>query len=128
MDNMSELNITLGQIDDYIKVQEKAIKRGKALERLKKNPDFVEVIMEGYIEVEARKLFKILTDPTGASEYTNEQIVRKLDSISDFKVYVGTSDYTGTIEIEALNAPGLIAREEDERVNVTAEAAMEINQ
>ena len=127
MDNTSELNITLKRIDDYIETQEQAIKRGKALERLIKNQDFIDVILEGYIEVEARKLFKILTDPTGASEYTNEQIHLKLAAISHFKEYVGTDDFKGTIKIEALMAPAKIAGELQERVNVTAEAAMEIN-
>lgn len=127
MDNTSELNITLKRIDDYIETQEQAIKRDEKLKRLMQNEDFIDVILEGYFEVEAKKLFKILTDPTGASEYTEDKIRRKLDSISDFKEYVGTDDFKGTIEIEALMAPGRIAKETDERVNVTANAAMEIN-
>lgn len=116
------LKDTLKQIDEYIETQQEAIERGKMLERLMKNPDFIEVILNGYIEVEAQRLFTILTDPTGASPYTAEQIQHKLGSISDLKGYVGTKDYPGTIKIEAEQAPLNIAREEDERVRVTAAA------
>ena len=93
------------------------------LETLKKRPEFIEVILNGYIKAEEDKLFRILTDPTGASEYSNEQIQLKLASISDFKRYIGTDTYQGTVLDEAKRAPEAILREEAYRKQVTAEAA-----
>jgi hypothetical protein len=92
------------------------------LKRLKKNQDFIDVILNRYIDVEAKKLFEILTDPTGATPYTAEQIHLKLESISHLKGFIGTDNYEGAIEINARRAPLDIAREEDYRKEVTAAA------
>lgn len=118
----SNLNETLQAIDAVIANKRKAIKRGEALKRLMKNQDFIDVILDGYIEAEARKLFSILTDPSGDSPYTAERIDLMLEAIRHFKGYVGTDTYKGTVMIEAENAPLEIAREEDYRKQVTAEA------
>lgn len=119
----SNLKETLEAIDAAIAKSNAAIKRGERLKRLMKNPDFIDVILEGYIEVEAKKLFKILTDPTGASPLSNEEIHLKLEAISHFKGYVGTNDYEGTIEINAKRAPDEILRETNYRKEVTADYA-----
>ena len=119
----SNLKVTLESIDASIAKSKAAIERGKKLERLKQNPDFIDVILDGYIEVEAKKLFTILTNPTGASPYTNEEIHLKLEAISHFKGYVGTDGYEGTVEIDAKRAPDEIFREESYRNEVTARAA-----
>ena len=119
---ITNLNETLSWIDATIATQQSAIKRFEKLKRLKENPDFQDVIMNGYINTEAKKLFEILTDPTGASPYSEEKLHRKLASISDFIGYVGSAG-KGTVEIEAELAPGKIAKEEEERIRVTAEAA-----
>ena len=123
MDGTSNLTETLQAIDSYIKTQHLAITRGEQLKVLMKNPIFNELIVEGYFETEARKLFDILTDPTGASQYSDAEINLKLAGISTFKGYVGTPEHKGTIEIEASNAILNIEREEAERVRVTAEYA-----
>ena len=118
--DMSNLEETLSAIDKYIAEQQKAIDDGKALERLLNNKDFKAIILDGYIEAEAKKLFSILTDPTGASPYTQEEILLKLEVISHFKSYIGTDDYLGTVRIKATAAPDNIFREEQERARVTA--------
>jgi len=121
----SNLKETLNAIDASIEGYRKAEEQGKKLKRLMKNPDFISVILEGYIDTEAKKLFKILTDPSGASPYSPEAIQLKLEAISHFKSVVGTDDYKGTIEIEAEQAPLDILREETYRKEVTAEFAGE---
>jgi len=120
----SNLEETLKRIDKYINEQERNIKRGEALERLMVNPDFKAIILDGYIDTEAKKLFKILTDPSGASPYTPEEIHLKLGTISHFRGYVGTSDFAGTVKIDAEQAPSNILREQVERSRVTAEYAV----
>ncbi len=121
--DITNLKEDLEKIDNLIEEHKGKIERGKALDRLMKNEDFKAVILDGYFEAESQKLFKILTDPTGATPYTEETIRMKLASISDFKGYVGTGDYPGTIKIEAEAAPGIILREELYRNELTASAA-----
>ena len=63
---MSEtLNIDeqIKEIDNDIETQEWFVKRGEALKRLKENEDFRLVIFEGYLEVEAQRVFELLTPP-----------------------------------------------------------------
>ena len=119
----SNLKLDLEKIDKVISDSNEAIEKGKALDRLMKNADFKSIILDGYFETEAKKLFQILTDPTGATPYTEETILMKLASISDFKRYVGTEDYPGTIKIEADKAPHDILREEQYRIEMTARYA-----
>jgi len=118
----TNLNETLKAIDAVIAERREAIKLGEALNRLMKNQDFIDVILEGYINKEAKKLFAILTDPSGKSPYSAEKIHLMLEAISHFKGYVGTDDFEGTIMMEARRAPQDIAREEDYRKQVTADA------
>jgi hypothetical protein len=118
----TNLNETLKAIDAVIAERREAIKLGEALNRLMKNQDFIDVILEGYINKEAKKLFAILTDPSGKSPYSAEKIHLMLEAISHFKGYVGTDDFEGTIMMEARRAPQDIAREEDYRKQVTANA------
>lgn len=115
----SNLQTTLSSIEAFTAERELAIERGKMLERLKLNADFQSLFLEGYIETEARKLFNILTDPTGASPYTDEKIHLMLGAISHFKGFVGTPDFRGTIEIDAELAVSEIEREQDYRKELT---------
>lgn len=121
--DQSNLKEDLAKIDSFIAERRICIRQGEALKRLKKNPDFINVILEGYIEAEATRLFKILTDPSGASPYSPEQIQLKLAAISHFKEYIGIDTFKGIVEIEAERAPLDIIREEDERKRITAEFA-----
>jgi hypothetical protein len=123
MDSTQLLKEELRAIDKTIEKKKKAIRLGEALKELKNDPNFKLVILEGYVEAEAKRLFKILTDPSGVSPYSNEEIQLKLAAISHFKSYIGTDDYVGTIEIEAERAPDEIIMEENYRDEVTANAA-----
>lgn len=116
----SNLKQDLEAIDNVIADRKIAIERGVQLSRLRKNTDFIDVVLNGYITAEEAKLFKILTNPSGASPYSQEHIMLKLSAISDFKGYIGTEDYKGSVEIMADNAPLEIAREELYRKEITA--------
>ena len=121
----SNLKDTIERIDEFIAAKKVAVKRGEMRDSLMRNPEFIEVILNGYIKVEEEKLFKILTDPSGESEYSDVQVQMKLDSIRDFKRYVGTENYSGTVRDEARRAPDEIFREEQYRKEVTATFAEE---
>ena len=125
MDEESNLNETLKAIQLAITEREANIERGEKLKRLKENPDFQDVILKGYIEDVSKELFKVLTDPSGASPYSMETIYLKLGSISDLKAYIGTEEFKGTVQVKAEQAPLEIEREQDYRKELTAQVASE---
>ena len=116
----SNLQETLKAIDAVIIEKQIAIELGKDLEELKKDPRFQRVIMDGYINTESKKLFEILTNPTGESCYSIERVHLGLAAISHFKGYVGTDEYEGTVFTEAKHALGELQREQDFREQETA--------
>lgn len=123
----SNLQETLEAIDSEIASKKLAIQKGAALARMKSTDDYRIVFTEGYCETEAKKLFDILTDPSGVSCYSAEQIHLRLEAISHFKGYVGTEDFPGTVDVDAEHAPEEIQREQAYRAQVTAEYAEENN-
>lgn len=124
----SILHDTLEEIEASITKSELAVKRGEYLKELKNSKAFQSVFIEGYIDTESKKLFKILTDPSGASPYSDEEIHLKLAVISQFKSYIGTEDYQGTVEQEAMYGVEEIQREQDYRKMITAENARDEGQ
>ena len=116
----SILHETLEEIETVITESELAVERGEYLKELKNSKAFQSVIIEGYINTESKKLFKILTDPSGASPYSNEQSHLMLGAISHFKSYIGTEDYQGTVEQDAMYGVEEIQREQDYRKTITA--------
>ena len=117
------LQETLADISSAITKWEVEVEKGKALARMKQTKDYKLVFAEGYINTEAKKLFEILTDPSGASCYSPEQIHLRLEAISHFKGYVGTKDFPGTVEEDAKYALESIQSEQDYRIEVTADNA-----
>jgi hypothetical protein len=105
-----ELNIKdqIEIIDSAIEVQEWYIKRNEALERLKQNEDFQTVIMDGYINIEADRVYQRLTDPRMVKPEDKESYLHQLETIKDIQRYLGTETYKGTVAILAVNAKGLI--------------------
>ena len=119
MDITSNLSVTLERIDEAIDTFKESAAEGEMLKRLRSNPDFVHLFINKYIDTEAKKLFNILIDPSGASPYSEDELRRKLDAVGSFKGYL--SD----IKIAAIAAPAFIMREEQYRKEVTATAASE---
>ena len=119
----SNLQETLTNISSVISEWEADIEKGKALARMKQTKDYKLVFAEGYINTEAKKLFEILTDPSGASCYSPEEIHLRLEAISHFKGYVGTKDFPGTVDEDARAAFDLIQNEQLYRKELTAKLA-----
>lgn len=110
-DNLKE---TLESIDKVIDDQKVLVRRGETLSRLMEDPDFNDVILKGYVEEVAEKLFKGITNPKDRSSVDTEEAVKTLEAIRGFKAYLGD------VIVNAENAPLVIAREEDYRKQVTA--------
>ena len=119
----SILQDTLKEIEATITENELAVERGEYLKELKNSKAFQSVIIEGYINTESKKLFKILTDPSGASPYSTEKIHLMLEAISHFRSYIGTEDYQGTVEQDAMYGAQEIEAEQGYRKEITAQVA-----
>ena len=121
----SILHDTLEEIEASIIKNKLVVERGAALARMKLTKDYRTVFSEGYIDTESEKLFKILTDPSGASPYSTEKIHLMLEAISHFKGFVGTDDYIGTVEQDATYAVQQIEQNREYRKEITAALAAE---
>ena len=122
---MGDTNLiaTLAEIDAYIEQEKVAIERGKQLDALMQNENFVDVIINGYLKEEAERLFKQLTDPAGIPVQQAESVQLRLEAINHFKRYIGDKNYLGMVQMKAKQAPSNIQINEDYRKQVTAEAA-----
>lgn len=101
-----ELNIDeqLEQVDMQIAEQEYHIKRAEALARLKENPDFQLVMIEGYLQLEADRVFNLLVHPLTVKPDDRDSYLSQLDTIKNVSRYLGTDQYKGTVNILAINA------------------------
>jgi hypothetical protein len=104
---MSEtLNIDeqIKEIDNNLEVLDWNIKRAEALEKLIGMEEFQLVIMEGYLEIEAERVFNLLTHPLTVKPEDKESYLSQLDTIKNLGRYLGTSEYKGVIKISADNS------------------------
>jgi len=121
MEDTSNLQTELQEIELAIAAEQEKIKRGEALERLLKNDDFKLVILDGYVEEEAQRLFGILTTPPGNRKDVLDTCHDKLASIRHFKEYIGTKEYPGNVRRAAESAEANIEEQEAYRREVTAQ-------
>lgn len=119
---MATANLTeLQQLDASTAQYEAALQRGKDLEELKKNPLFISVIMEGYLEAEAERLFDTLTMVPAIRRESLDNTQSKLEAVRHFKEYVGTATYPGIVMREAENAQSHIDENEMYRTALLAD-------
>ena len=119
---MAETNLKteLADIDSRIATLNKNIELGEALQKLHENEDFKNVILEGYMDDEAERIFKVLIDPShNLKRDIMENLMDKLMAIRSIK------QYFGTILINAAMAPEEIKNEEEYRKETTERHALE---
>jgi hypothetical protein len=119
---MAETNLKteLADIDSRIATLRKNIELGEALQKLHENEDFKNVILEGYMDDEAERIFKVLVDPShNLKRDIMENLMDKLMAIRSIK------QYFGTILINAAMAPEEIKNEEEYRKETTERHALE---
>ena len=112
-----DMKKALQEVDDRIAELNKNIELGKAIEALHENEDFQRVILSGYLDDEAQRLFGVLVEPSTLKRDVMENIQDKLASIRNLKQYFGTSLQNAHM------APEQIAEEETYRKTVTAHYA-----
>jgi len=63
------------------------VNRGDALERLLANPDFKEIVLDGYLEKEAVRLVHLKADHSAQDAESQAAIVRQMDAIGSLTQY-----------------------------------------
>lgn len=114
MEENSNLNEKLKEVDDRIAELKKSIQLSEALEELHKNEHFKLVFLDGYFEDEAKRLFGVLVTPSTLKRDVIENIQEKLSSIRNVK------QYFAVILQNAHMAPDQIVEEEEFRKKITA--------
>lgn len=60
----------------------------KSLDKLMKNRDFKNIVLEGYFEKEAQRLVMLKSDYTMQSPDNQAEIIKQIDSIGSFRQYL----------------------------------------
>lgn len=118
MSNNDNFKEKLAEIDDRIEFLQAQIDLNKDLEALHNIPEFQRVILSGYLDDEAERIFGMLTTPSNLKRDQIENLNDKLTSIRNFK------GYFKQIIINATMAPEQIQGERDFREEVTKEASI----
>ena len=105
---MSETTLTIDEqieiIDKDLEVLDWNIKRGEALDKLMQMEEFHLVMIEGYLEIEAERVFKLLTHPLTIKPEDKNSYLSQLDTIKNLSRYLGSTEYKGIVKISAANA------------------------
>ena len=121
MDESSTLQEDIKQelieVDEKIEEYTAQIELAEDIEALHKDERFQRVIMNGYLEAEAERLFYILTTPMNFKRDINENIMDKLGSIRDLKEWFGVKLK------EAVMAPDSLEEQVNYRKQVTAKGS-----
>jgi hypothetical protein len=105
-----ELNIDeqIEIIDQNLEVLEWNISRAEALDRLlngiPQKDDFHKVMIEGYLEIEAERVFGLLTHPLTVKPEDKANYLSQLDTIKNISRYLGMDSYKGTVSMVATNS------------------------
>ncbi len=114
MVEQTNLQVELADIDARIKTLNDNVQLGKDLEKLHEDKRFENVILKGYLEAEAERIFGVLTDPSHhLKRDVMENLMDKLTSTRNIK------QYFGTVLMNAAMAPEEIITEEGYRKEVT---------
>ena len=105
---MSENTLNIDEqieiIDKDLEVLDWNIKRGEALDKLMQMEEFHLVMVEGYLEIEAKRVFNLLTHPLTVKPDDKNNYLSQLDTIKNLSRYLGSPEYLGIVKISAANA------------------------
>ena len=105
---MSETTLIIDEqieiIDKDLEVLDWNIKRGEALDKLMQMEEFHLVMVEGYLEIEAKRVFNLLTHPLTVKPDDKNNYLSQLDTIKNLSRYLGSPEYLGIVKISAANS------------------------
>jgi hypothetical protein len=85
----------LAEIERQIKDSQEDLEMGKALQRLKMNPDFKRLILEGYLTEEAVRLVHLKANPSMAAPDKQVATIRDIDAIGSFYQFLHVVGFKG---------------------------------
>ncbi len=80
----------LQQLESNIKLAQKIVDMGDALDRLRNNRDFKKVIGEGYFEQEAIRLVHLMSDSNMQSPEIQQSIHKRMIAVGMFREFLET--------------------------------------
>ena len=80
----------LQQLESNIKLAQKIVDMGDALDRLRNNRDFKKVIGEGYFEQEAIRLVHLMSDSNMQSPEIQQSIHKQMIAVGMFREFLET--------------------------------------
>lgn len=95
---------TVQAIEKNIQEAKAILEVGKALERLKTNRDFREVVLKGYFEREAIRLVHLKADPLFQTPEKQQSILRDIDAIGALSGYFNSVRILADIAEKAVEA------------------------
>jgi hypothetical protein len=98
---------TLKALEASITQNKALVDNASALERLRNNRDFKQVIAKGYFEQEAVRLVHLKADPSQKSDASQASIVKQLDAIGSLSQYL-----QDILMLASMGAKGIQADEE----------------
>ncbi len=108
---MTTENQFLAQLEQQIKDAQASLELGKALARLRDNPDFKKLVVKGYLENEAVRLVHLKADPNMQSVQEQAGIDRDINAIGSLSQYFRAVEMMGS-RAESSIAEAEAAREE----------------
>ena len=109
----------LNQVELSIEQAKANIKRMEAVDRLKENKDFEEIILKGYFEQEASRLVLLKADHNVQGDTEQKQIEKMIDAIGYLRQYFNTIYQFGMM------AQNAIEQHEQAREEILQEDALE---
>ena len=107
----------LQQLESNIKLAQKIVDMGDALERLRNNRDFKKVIGDGYFEQEAIRLVHLMSDSNMQSPETQQSIHKQMIAVGVFR------EFLETLNVRANMARRAVEADEATRDEILAEDA-----
>lgn len=92
------------EIELNISEAKKFVAAGKALDRLFNNRDFKKIIREEYLEKEAVRLVHLKGDPNQQSEDCQQLIMKQIDAISCFTMFLKKIEFLANQAQNAIEA------------------------
>ena len=78
-------------IEREVRNAQTIIKFADALRRLKKNKDFIDVVLNGYFKEDAIRLVHLKARPDMQSEESQKLVISQIDAIGAFSAYMNTA-------------------------------------
>ena len=95
---------TLQAIEKSIEQAKETAELGRALERLRSNRDFKQIVISGYFDAEAVRLVHLKADPGMQKAESQASILKQMDAIGSFSSYLSTILHQASLAEKAVEA------------------------